>query len=92
MTKRVRVVIAGRVQGVWFRGWMAGEAAAHRLDGWVCNRRDGTVEAVFQGPPEAVDAMIALCWQGPPAARVDALEIFSDADPVDAGFRQLPSG
>jgi len=90
--KQVRVVISGRVQGVWFRGWTADEATAHGLDGWVRNRRNGTVEAVFQGPPEAVDAMIALCWQGPPAARVDAVETFGDAGPVEPGFHQLPSG
>jgi len=90
--KRLRAVISGRVQGVWFRGWTVDEAAARGLDGWVRNRRDGTVEAVFQGPPETVDAMIALCWQGPPAARVDAVETFADAEPVNPGFRQLPSG
>ncbi len=89
--KRVRVVISGRVQGVWFRGWTVDEATARDLDGWVRNRRDGTVEAVFQGPPETVDAMIALCRQGPPAARVDAVETFSDADTVEPGFRQMPS-
>ena len=90
--KRVRVIVFGRVQGVWYRGWTVDEATARGLDGWVRNRRDGTVEAVFQGPPEAVDAMIALCWDGPPAAHIDAVQTFSDADPVDPGFRQLPSG
>ncbi len=92
MTKQVRVVVSGRVQGVWYRGWTVDEATALRLDGWVRNRRDGTVEAVFSGPAAAVDAMIALCWKGPPAARVDAVETFSDAEPIEPGFRQLPSG
>jgi acylphosphatase len=87
--KQVRVVISGQVQGVWFRGWTVGEAAARGLDGWVRNRRDGTVEAVFRGPPETVDEMIDLCWDGPPVASVDAVEIFPDTDPVDPGFRQV---
>jgi len=90
--KQVRVVIFGRVQGVWFRGWTVDEATARGLDGWVRNRRDGTVEAVFSGPAETVDAMVRLCWEGPPAAHVDAVETFSDAAPVETGFRQLPSG
>ena len=50
---RFRVVISGRVQGVWYRGWVVDEALARGLDGWVRNRRDGTVEAVFQGAPAA---------------------------------------
>ncbi len=87
----MRVVIAGRVQGVWFRAWTTQEASARGLDGWVRNRRDGTVEAAFQGPMEAVDEMVALCRTGPPAARVDAVETFADADTVGPGFRQLPS-
>ena len=89
--KRVRVVISGRVQGVWFRGWTVDEAIARGLDGWVGNRPDGTVEAVFSGPEETVDAMISRCWTGPPAARVEAVEIFADADPVEPGFRQVPT-
>lgn len=92
MTKRVRVIVSGRVQGVWYRGWTVDEATARGLDGWVRNRRDGTVEAVFQGPPDTVDAMIALCGDGPSAARVDAVQIFDNANPVDPGFRHLPSG
>ncbi len=89
--KRVRVVISGRVQGVWFRGWTVDEATARGLDGWVRNRRDGTVEAAFSGPAETVDEMIDLCWDGPPTARVDAVETFADADAVEPGFRQVPS-
>lgn len=90
--KQVRVVVSGRVQGVWYRGWTMDEAAARGLDGWVRNRRDGTVEAVFSGPADMVNAMIAACWDGPPAARVDAVETFSHAEPIEPGFRQLPSG
>jgi len=89
--KRVRVVISGRVQGVWFRAWTVQEATARGLDGWVRNRSDGTVEAVFQGAPEAVDVMIAACRRGPPAARVAAVDVFADAAAVEPGFRQLSS-
>ncbi len=63
--RAVRVVIAGRVQGVGFRAFVAGEAARHGIAGWVRNRRDGTVEAVFIGEGAAVDAMLAACRRGP---------------------------
>ena len=89
--QRVRVVVSGRVQGVWYRGWIVDEALARGLDGWVRNRRDGTVEAVFQGAPEAVAEMIAACRQGPPAARVLAVETHPHDDPVAPGFIQVPS-
>jgi len=92
VTKQVRIVITGRVQGVWFRGWMVGEAAARGINGWVRNRHDGAVEAVFSGPEATVEAMIEMCRVGPPAARVDAVKTFADADTVSSGFLQLPSG
>ena len=68
-SKQLRVVISGRVQGVWFRGWASGVARGYGLDGWIRNRRDGTVEAVFAGPADAVDDMVRECRRGPPAAR-----------------------
>jgi acylphosphatase len=71
--KTVRVVIRGRVQGVWFRGWTEREANARRLDGWVRNRSDGTVEAVFSGPAAEVEAMVDACRRGPPSAQVTDL-------------------
>lgn len=87
----VRVVIRGRVQGVWFRGWTVDEATRRGLRGWVRNRRDGTVEAVFVGPRDKVEAMIDACRDGPPAARVDAIERFpTDAAGVQ-GFDQRPT-
>ncbi len=89
--KRVRVVISGRVQGVWYRGWTVDEARARGLSGWVRNCRDGTVEAVFQGAPEAVDAMVAACRTGPPAARVDHVERFAHDDAVAPGFHSRPT-
>ena len=89
--QRVRVVVSGRVQGVWYRGWTVDEARARGLDGWVRNRRDGSVEAVFQGTPEAVAEMIAACREGPPIARVAAVETHPHEDPVGRGFEQRPS-
>ena len=66
--------ITGRVQGVWFRGWVRGEARRLGLTGWVRNEPDGSVAALFVGPGAAVAAMLALCREGPPPARVDAVE------------------
>jgi acylphosphatase len=68
-----RVTIRGRVQGVGYRAWVEHEARVRHLDGWVRNRRDGSVEALFAGPADVVSAMIALCRRGPPLARVDAV-------------------
>ncbi len=85
----VRVVIEGRVQGVWYRGWTLDQARARHLDGWVRNKRDGTVEALFSGPADRVRAMIEACRQGPPAARVSAVREFPDQPPAEPGFEQL---
>jgi acylphosphatase len=68
------VLIRGRVQAVGFRAWTEYTARRHGLHGWVRNRRDGSVEAVFAGPAEAVAAMIADCRRGPPGSRVDAVD------------------
>lgn len=65
--------ICGRVQGVGYRAWVDHEARARGLDGWVRNRRDGSVEALFAGPLDAVEAMIAACRRGPAPARVEAV-------------------
>ncbi len=89
--ERLRVVISGRVQGVWYRGWTVDEARARGLDGWVRNRHDGSVEAVFQGPAEAVAEMVAACRQGPPMARVVEVATHPHEDPVTPGFAQVPS-
>ena len=62
------VRIHGRVQGVWYRAWTQQEALKLNLTGWVRNRRDGTVEAVFAGPRIQVEAMIKVCHEGPPLA------------------------
>jgi acylphosphatase len=84
---RRRVVVHGRVQGVFFRGATQAEARAAGVAGFVRNLPDGGVEAVFEGPAERVDALVAFCRRGPPAARVERVEV-SD-EPVEglAGFR-----
>jgi acylphosphatase len=89
-TKHLR--IAGRVQGVGFRYSLGREAAAHGVRGWVRNRRDGSVEAVLQGNPAAVDALIAWTRRGPPAARVDSVEIENEpGERRYEGFGELPT-
>jgi acylphosphatase len=69
----VHVMIRGRVQGVGYRAWVEHQALAAGLEGWVRNRRDGSVEAVFAGAAELVANMVARCHRGPPSARVDAV-------------------
>jgi acylphosphatase len=69
------IVVRGRVQGVGYRAFVEDEAMQHGLAGWVRNRRDGTVEAVFAGPAEAVEQAIAACRKGPWGARVDRVDI-----------------
>ena len=69
-----RVVIRGRVQGVGYRAWTEYTALEVGLEGWVRNRRDGTVEALFAGPQEVVETMLKACRQGPPGARVEAID------------------
>jgi acylphosphatase len=87
----VRVKIRGRVQGVWYRGWTVDQARRLGLSGWVRNRRDGSVEAVFSGPEQAVRAAIELCRQGPPAAQVREVTEQIETGPVEPGFRQAPT-
>ncbi len=89
MTKKsVRLRIEGRVQGVWYRAWTMQTAQAAGLDGWVENRRDGSVEVALSGPGDVVDAMIRACWQGPPAARVSNIHIEPEGEDIAPGFHQ----
>jgi acylphosphatase len=69
-----RVTIRGRVQGVGYRAWVEHEVIARGLEGWVRNRADGSVEALFAGPPDDVADMMALCRRGPFSAQVDAVQ------------------
>jgi acylphosphatase len=93
--KIVRVTIKGRVQGVGFRAWTEMEASARGISGWVRNRSNGDVEALFAGPEEAVEALCAACWRGPPQARVTEVdaEIAGEAELLlsgaRSGFRQI---
>ncbi len=89
--KAVRVVIEGRVQGVWFRGWTAEEARRLNIRGWIRNRRDGTVEAVFAGAAADVDEIIAACRQGPPMARVTNITEYPCEEPEGDGFGYSPT-
>ncbi len=89
----LRVLIEGRVQGVWFRAWTVDEARARGLRGWVRNRRDGRVEALFAGPEEKVEEMIRACRRGSPASSVASVDRF-DATAEElrgGGFVQLPT-
>jgi acylphosphatase len=68
------LTIRGRVQGVGYRAWVEHRARAHDLEGWVRNRRDGSVEALFAGPADLVSEMVAVCRRGPSSARVDDVQ------------------
>jgi len=72
---RARVLISGRVQGVWFRGTARSVAESLGLKGWVRNLRDGSVEAVFEGPRSQVQKAISWCRQGPPLAHVASVVV-----------------
>lgn len=90
--KAVRVLISGRVQGVWFRGWARQQATHLGLSGWVRNLIDGRVEAVVAGPAEDVDRLVELFWKGPPAARISDVQASPIEAPVEPGFHQRPTG
>ncbi len=72
---RVHLVVSGRVQGVAFRAYTVDEARDLRLSGWVRNLPDGRVEAEAEGERPALEALVAFCRRGPPAARVEAVEV-----------------
>lgn len=72
--------MTGRVQGVSYRAWFSAAARQAGLAGWLRNRRDGSVEAVIEGPSAAVDAMVARAHDGPPLAHVTAVRLSEDVD------------
>jgi acylphosphatase len=75
---RKRVVVSGEVQGVYFRDTCRREATAHHVNGWVRNRPDGSVEAVFEGSPDAVDHLVEWARHGPPTAVVEAVNVYDE--------------
>ena len=81
------VIVRGRVQGVGYRAWTEIAALERGLEGWVRNRRDGSVEALFIGPKDDVAAMVEACRNGPPGARVDVLDQ-REARPDDGALRR----
>ena len=83
------VVVRGRVQGVGYRAFVEDEAMQRRLRGWVRNRRDGSVEAVFVGPRAVVEAMIEACRRGPMSARIDVLD---QREGTEADLSEAASG
>jgi acylphosphatase len=83
---RRRVKVRGRVQGVFFRDSARERARAHGVSGWVRNCHDGTVEAVVEGPPDAVERVVRFFETGPPSARVEDVEVKDEAPEGLSGF------
>ena len=89
--RTVHVRIEGRVQGVGFRAFVERNALALGLEGWVRNRRDGAVEALFSGSAGQVFEMLARCRKGPPLAFVEDVAIIEEGATAPPGFRVLPT-
>lgn len=89
--KTVTVRIEGLVQGVYYRAWTEQTARRLGLDGWVRNRRDGSVEAVFSGPAAQVDEMLRRCAEGPPDAKVTDVAVIDEGGAPPLGFKVLPT-
>jgi acylphosphatase len=83
---RRRVVIAGLVQGVFFRDSTRRLARRHGVSGWVANRRDGNVEAVFEGEPDAVERLVSFSREGPRGALVDSVQVVDEEPEGLNGF------
>lgn len=89
--RTVQVRIAGRVQGVGYRYWTERVAGELGLSGWVRNRRDGTVEAVFSGSPDDVAEMLERCRSGPRSAQVASIDVVEGATEPSPGFDVQPT-
>lgn len=87
--RTVTVTIEGRVQGVYYRAWTEQTARSLGLDGWVRNRADGTVEAVFSGAADMVAEMLRRCADGPPDAKVTSVTITDEGGAPPSGFKVL---
>lgn len=84
--RTVTMTVSGRVQGVGFRFSLRAEAERLGVGGWVRNRRDGSVEAVLVGDPDAVESVIAWAHDGPAGARVDDLDVLEGGEQSASGF------
>ncbi|WP_150958341.1 acylphosphatase [Microbacterium testaceum] len=84
--RTVTMTVTGRVQGVGFRYSLRSEAERLGVDGWVRNRRDGSVEAFLAGDPDDVEAAIAWAHDGPPGARVDEVDVVEGTGETASGF------
>ena len=80
------MVVSGRVQGVFFRDTVRRRAEAAGVTGWVRNTREGTVEAVFEGDPQAVDELVEFCRQGPSRAEVASVDVMDEEPEGLSGF------
>ena len=89
----IRIIIEGRVQKVGMRNWIRQIATRHKIDGWVRNRMNLSVEALLCGPEDTVKEIINICYQGPSFAHVKRVKEFPQADTEDVpkGFFQLPT-
>lgn len=88
---RTRVVVAGLVQGVYFRDTCRRVATERRVAGWVRNLPDGTVEAVFEGSPDAVRQLVEWAHRGPARARVHRVEVYEEEPEGLSGFTVAPT-
>jgi acylphosphatase len=87
----LKVRVAGFVQGVGFRDFLVMAAQTNKLDGWVRNRADGSVEALVSGTTRAVEAFVSAATQGPRGARVTAVDLHNSEPPVEKGFQRRAS-
>ena len=87
----LRLRVEGFVQAVGYRQFAIAEARKLGLDGWVCNRFDGTVEALCSGPTRAVEKFVELCMRGPAGSNVTNVQLQRDEPPTEKGFNRRPS-
>lgn len=85
------VHVKGFVQGVGFRDYLTMAAEHYKLDGWVRNLNDGSLEALISGPTKAVEGFVAAAMKGPPGARIGHVDLHNSEPPARAGFKRLPN-
>jgi len=85
------VRVEGFVQGIGFRDFLVMAAQREKLDGWVRNRADGSVEALVSGPTLAVENFVGAATKGPRGARVSAVDLTNSTPPPEKGFRRMPT-